>query len=115
MGKSLRQANASAVKKSGSEVSAFRATALATLFFYSFQAVGAPLASTANIVPITEGLQTQRYSLTKTLDQATAAFVVNTIRVTASGPANITLRIGMPQLELSAVATNVISTGRAEV
>ena len=56
-------------------------------------------------------LPTQRYSATRTLNQATTAFVTTTTIVNLSGAAiDITLRIGLPQLEQGAFATSVIPT-----
>jgi hypothetical protein len=56
-------------------------------------------------------LSTQRYSATRTLNQATTAFVATTTIVNLSGAAiDITLRIGLPQLEQGAFATSVIPT-----
>jgi len=60
--------------------------------------------------PTGSGLATQRISVTKTLDQATVAYVIMRLSIVASGAADITLRIGLPQLELGAFATSVIPT-----
>jgi hypothetical protein len=63
--------------------------------------------------PTSSGLQTQRPSLTRTLSGgATVAFVDSRIRITpVNGAAiDITLRIGLPQLEQGAFATSVIPT-----
>jgi len=60
--------------------------------------------------PTGSGLATQRISVTKTLDQATVAYVIMRLSIVASGAADITLRIGLPQLEQGAFATSVIPT-----
>jgi hypothetical protein len=67
--------------------------------------------TTAN--PTTAGLATQRASTSRTLNGgATTAFVRTGLQVSlSSGVAiDITLRIGLPQLELGAFATSVIPT-----
>jgi hypothetical protein len=66
--------------------------------------------STTAFVPTVSALQTQRYSHIKTLNQATVASVASTVQIVASGAADVTLRIGLPQLELGAFATSVIPT-----
>jgi len=66
-------------------------------------------------VPTSAGLATQRAIHTRTLTNAATAFVYSTITFTASAAADITLRIGMPQLELGAFATSVIPTSTVAV
>jgi hypothetical protein len=67
-------------------------------------------ASTQNITPTAAGLASQRFTLSRTLNNASTAFTSATIRVTSAGAIDITLRIGLPQLELGAFATSVIPT-----
>jgi hypothetical protein len=77
-------------------------------------AAGAFLAaSTQNITPTSAALGTQRYALTRTLNNALTAFTVPTLRVTSAGAIDVTVRIGLPQLELGAFATSVIPTTTA--
>jgi hypothetical protein len=77
-------------------------------------AAGAFLAATTtNFTPTVAALNTQRIAATRTLNQATVARVYGTVFFTASGAADVTLRIGMPQLELGAFATPVITTTTA--
>ena len=86
----------------------------ATLNLQELNAGGAVLATTVTaFTPTSNGLATQRYSNTRNLNQATCAFVVQYILLAASGAANITLRIGLPQLEQGAFATSVIPTTTA--
>ena len=74
-------------------------------------AAGAFLAATTtNFTPTSAGLATQRTTASRTLNQATVARVYGAVFFTASGAADVTLRIGLPQLELGAFATPVIST-----
>jgi len=63
-------------------------------------------------VPTGAALNTQRQTFVGTLNQATTAFVRPQLQFSvANGAAiDITLRIGMPQLELGAFATSVIPT-----
>jgi hypothetical protein len=58
-------------------------------------------------------LGTSRPSCTKATNQATVAFVTSAVSVVASAAADITLRIGLPQLELGAFATSPILTSGA--
>jgi hypothetical protein len=67
-------------------------------------------ASTQNITPTSAGLQTQRPSLTRTLNNASTAFTTTAIRVTSAGAIDITLRIGLPQLVQGATAGDVVQT-----
>jgi len=61
--------------------------------------------------PTSAALSTQRASATRTLNQATTAFLQTGFNLQLSGAAiDITLRIGLPQLELGAFATSVIPT-----
>jgi hypothetical protein len=79
-------------------------------------AAGGFLDSTVvEIAPTAASLATQRRSVTRVLNNASTAFVTSQLLFSApSGVAiNITLRIGLPQLELGAFATSVISTTTA--
>lgn len=70
--------------------------------------------STAITPPTTAALATQRAFASRTLNQATTAFLSPGFVLVLSGAAiDITLRIGMPQLEQGAFATSVISTTTA--
>jgi hypothetical protein len=74
---------------------------------------GAELAaSTTTIVPTSAALSSQRGVVTRTLNNASTAFVMPVIYLNySSGVAiDITLRIGLPQLEQGAFATSVIPT-----
>ena len=63
------------------------------------------------ITPTNAGLATQRSTLSLTATQATTAFVTNQLNSgTPTGAYDITLRIGLPQLEQGAFATSVIPT-----
>lgn len=66
-------------------------------------------------VPTSASLSTQRNITTLTASGGTIARVTNGILLTFSGAADVTLRIGMPQLELGAFATSVISTSSVAV
>jgi hypothetical protein len=77
---------------------------------------GTGLASISTSVPLTMGeLHTRRIEALRTFNQATTAYA--TLGLTASVsiglPVDITLRIGMPQLELGAFVTSVIPTTTA--
>ena len=63
--------------------------------------------------PTTDALGEQRYSHTRTLNNASTAYVYSRVELNATGAADITLRIGWPQLELGAVATSPIRTTSA--
>jgi len=79
---------------------------------------GALLASTnTTVTPTGAALNTQRFSTTRTLTDASTAFVGQRISLTpVSGAAiDITLRIGLPQLELGAFATSVVPTTSSAV
>jgi hypothetical protein len=67
------------------------------------------------ITPTNAALRTQRNSFAATLNQAATAFTYSQIQFSvANGLAiDITLRIGLPQLELGAFATSVIPTTTA--
>jgi len=69
------------------------------------------------ITPTSAALITQRQVFSTTLNQATTAFVRPQLQFSvANGAAiDITLRIGLPQLELGAFATSVIPTTTAAV
>jgi hypothetical protein len=61
--------------------------------------------------PTSAALNTQRASATRMLNQATTAFLLPGFNVLLTGAAiDITLRIGLPQLEQGAFATSVIPT-----
>jgi hypothetical protein len=61
-------------------------------------------------VPTTSALNSQRISNVFTATDATTARVTSQIQFASSGAGDITLRIGLPQLELGAFATSVIPT-----
>lgn len=67
------------------------------------------------IVPTSAPLNTQRFSRTATASDAATAFVVNLLQIEANAGASIdvTLRIGLPQLEQGAFATSAIPTTNA--
>jgi hypothetical protein len=70
-------------------------------------------ATNTSITPTGAALNTQRFTATRTLNNASTAFVQPRIAfVPAAFPVaiDITLRIGLPQLELGAFATSVIPT-----
>lgn len=76
-------------------------------------AVGTALTfGTNGIVPTGAALNTQKFTLTATASNASTAAVTSVLQIEAnSGVAiDITLRIGLPQLELGAFATSVIPT-----
>jgi hypothetical protein len=75
-------------------------------------AVGADLSSiTTAFTPTAAALNTQRVTSTITSNPASTAFETQFVRLDLSGVAiDITLRIGLPQLELGAFATSVIPT-----
>lgn len=74
-------------------------------------AAGAFLAATiTGFTPTSASLVSQRNTITRTLNNASTAFVQSYIRGVASGAYDITLRIGLPQLEQGAFATSVIPT-----
>jgi hypothetical protein len=68
---------------------------------------------TSNFTPTTAALNTQRREYARTNTQALTAFVYSAVFVVFSGAGNITLRIGLPQLELGAFATSPILTTAA--
>jgi hypothetical protein len=67
--------------------------------------------------PTTASLITQRYSAIRTIASATAAYLNSGFNFTFSSGAviDITIRIGLPQLELGAFPTSVIITGSGAV
>jgi hypothetical protein len=67
--------------------------------------------SNVSFTPTTSALATQRPTHARTLNQATTAFTQQYISLNLTGVAiDITLRIGLPQLEQGAFATSVIPT-----
>jgi hypothetical protein len=78
-------------------------------------AAGAFIAnSNSSFTPTTSALATQRPTHTRALNQATTAFTQQYIAINLTGAAiDITLRIGLPQLEQGAFATSVIPTVNA--
>lgn len=66
-------------------------------------------------VPTSAGLATQRNITTFTASGGTIERVTSGLLLTITGVADFTLRIGMPQLELGAFATSVISTSTVAV
>jgi hypothetical protein len=67
-------------------------------------------ADSATFVPTSAALSTQRVTQTRTNTNASTAFEWARVRVNFAAAADITLRIGLPQLELGAFATSVIPT-----
>jgi len=82
------------------------------LTVYERSSGGSFLAGTQNnFTPTSSALNTQRYTTTRTLSDATTAAVQSGLIFAFTGAAiDITLRIGLPQLELGAFATSVIPT-----
>ena len=81
-------------------------------------AIGTFLAnSTLTVTPTSAALNTQRASLTRTLNNALTTNVrpIISFQTTNGAAINITLRIGLPQLEQGAFATSVIPTTSATV
>jgi hypothetical protein len=78
--------------------------------------LGANLASgAAGFTPTSASLKTQRHVLTRTLNQATVAQLLGSIRLsyTNGNPIDLTLRIAAPQLEQGAFPTSYIPTTTA--
>jgi hypothetical protein len=73
-------------------------------------------ATSGAVTPTGAALNTQRPSLAYTTVNASTAFITSGLRVAGDGVStyNVTLRIGMPQLEMSATATAVIATAGAD-
>jgi len=69
--------------------------------------------SFAVFTPTNAALRTQRVTLTRVLGTTTS--VGNLIRITTSGAADFTLRVGLPQLELGNTITSPIKTSGATV
>jgi hypothetical protein len=67
-------------------------------------------ADSATFVPTSAALSTQRVTQTRTNTNASTAFEWARVRVNFAAAADITLRIGLPQLEQGAFATSVIPT-----
>lgn len=80
-------------------------------------AAGAFLAGgdSANYVPTSASLISQRRAYTRTNTNALTAFVYSRTRIAFSGAADVTLRFGLPQLELGAFATSVVQTSAGAV
>jgi len=79
-------------------------------------AAGAAVTSqNTDITCTSDGLATQRSTNTFTASGGTIARVTGQMSLIYSGAIDITLRIGMPQLELGAFATSVISTSTVAV
>jgi hypothetical protein len=69
----------------------------------------------ANYVPTAASLISQRRAYTRTNTNALTAFVFSRTRVAFSGAGDVTLRFGLPQLELGAFATSVVQTSAGAV
>lgn len=85
--------------------------AVITASIFERSAAGGALASTQTpITPTTGALRSQRYEVTRTLNNASTAFVTGQIGIayTVGNPIDVTLRIGGPQLEQKAFATPLI-------
>ena len=67
-------------------------------------------ADSSGFVPTSASLASQRFSQTYTNTNASTAFEQTRVKVEFTGAGDITLRIGLPQLELGAFATSVIPT-----
>lgn len=89
----------------------------ASIALIEYSAVPAFLAGTyAVVVPTGSGLVTQRFSATRTTNQATVAFVAPQFSFSLDGAAvDFTLRIGMPQLEQNAFPTSIVPTSTVAV
>jgi len=74
--------------------------------------VGTAVANTPTNITSSLGTSLSRFSVTRTLTDATTAFVTTDVlfEFLAGAAIDITLRIGLPQLELGAFATSVIPT-----
>lgn len=70
---------------------------------------------TTIFTPTTSGLVTQRYARTLVLANALTAFVATGVGIAFTGATDLTVRIGLPQLELGAFPTSVIKTSTAAV
>ena len=73
------------------------------------------LSTTTGFTPTSGSLVSQRYSLTIASTSATTERIGLRLFITAAGAIDITLRIGLPQLEQGAFATSVIPTTTAAV
>lgn len=69
----------------------------------------------ANYVPTSASLISQRRAYTRTNTNALTAFVYSRTRIAFSGAGDVTLRFGLPQLELGAFATSVVQTSAGAV
>ncbi len=67
-------------------------------------------ADSATFVPTSAALSTQRFTQTRTNTNASTAFEWSRVKVNFTGAGDVTLRIGLPQLEQGAFATSVIPT-----
>jgi hypothetical protein len=79
--------------------------------------IGTESFSTPNVTSTPSNIATARLSASGTLADVTTLFVQPRVRisVTSGVPVDITLRIGLPQLEQGAFATSVIPTATAQV
>jgi hypothetical protein len=79
--------------------------------------IGTESFGSANITSTSSNLAASRLSFTATLANVLTTFVQPRLRIgtTIGVPFDITLRIGLPQLELGAFATSVIPTATAQV
>jgi hypothetical protein len=73
------------------------------------------LSTTAGFTPTSSSLASQRYSLTVASTSATTERIGLRLFINATGAIDITLRIGLPQLEQGAFATSVIPTSTTAV
>lgn len=71
--------------------------------------------NSANYVPTSASLITQRRTYTRTNTNALTAFLYARTAIAFSGAGDVTLRFGLPQLELGAFATSVIQTSGTAV
>ena len=69
----------------------------------------------ATYIPTTASLISQRRTYSRTNTNALTAYVYTRTRVEFSGAGDVTLRFGLPQLELGAFATSVVQTSTVAV
>lgn len=72
-------------------------------------------ANGSSYIPTSASLISQRRAFTRTNTNAATAYVYSRTAVVFSGVGDVTLRVGLPQLELGAFATSVIQTSSAAV